>query len=361
MSKKRCTEGIENARVGYHGGMDSNQLRQFLAVAELEHVTNAAKRLNMTQPALTRALHKLEEQLHVRLFVHEGRNIRLTEEGAFLRDQVAPALAALDRAEESVRAFSLKEKDTVRLCIKSGSVLTVDAIALFAREHPEATFRVTQDELAEDNDLLVCSESATAAKAARTARSAEDGWSTEAFRSVEAAQPAESVPSASPGAPGNRPSRFRVPFEERVGVAVPAAQARRLSRGAQTIALERLAGARFIGLAGSQAFRALCESLCAAHGLAPDVAFESDNPSVVRKMIGLGLGVGFWPEHSWGPLGTDAAVWLPLRGVEFRRTVTVQLTPTGMEKPLARELHAGVVEMFRRAWSGADAGLGLAD
>ena len=80
--------------------MDLNKLRYFLVVAETEHVTRAANMLGISQPALTRAIHRLEEEMGVTLMMGEGRNIRLTEEGLFLKQHAAQAMRTLDEAEK---------------------------------------------------------------------------------------------------------------------------------------------------------------------------------------------------------------------------------------------------------------------
>ncbi|MDY4031914.1 MAG: LysR family transcriptional regulator [Pyramidobacter sp.] len=64
--------------------MELNQLRYFAKVAELEHMTQAARELNISESALSRTIRQLEEELGTRLFERRGRNIVLTESGALL-------------------------------------------------------------------------------------------------------------------------------------------------------------------------------------------------------------------------------------------------------------------------------------
>ena len=58
--------------------MELTQLRYFLKVAELQHITRASEELHIAQPALTQTIHKLEKELEVPLFGIKGRNIVLT-------------------------------------------------------------------------------------------------------------------------------------------------------------------------------------------------------------------------------------------------------------------------------------------
>ena len=122
-------------------------------------------------------------------------------------------------------------------------------------------------------------------------------------------------------------------FTERIGIAVPLSLHSSLP---EMLSLADLRETHFICLAGRQGFRRQCDLLCKHYGFVPHLAFESDNPSVVRKMIALGLGVGFWPEHSWGPVDPEKTFWQPLVEEGFRRTISIELTSQGIEKPVAR-------------------------
>ena len=76
--------------------MNLHHLRYFVTLAHLEHYTKAAKQLSITQPSLSHAIAALEEELNVRLFEKDGRNVVLTRWGnVFLKD-VEEILAHLD-------------------------------------------------------------------------------------------------------------------------------------------------------------------------------------------------------------------------------------------------------------------------
>lgn len=62
--------------------MTLDQLRVFVTVAELQHVTRAAERLNMTQSSVSNAISTMEARHRIKLFNRVGRRIELTSEGA---------------------------------------------------------------------------------------------------------------------------------------------------------------------------------------------------------------------------------------------------------------------------------------
>lgn len=75
--------------------MELTQLRYFMEVAESQHMTRSAEKLHVAQPALSRTIKRLEEELSVPLFAARGRNIVLTEYGRYLKEKLAPALSSL--------------------------------------------------------------------------------------------------------------------------------------------------------------------------------------------------------------------------------------------------------------------------
>lgn len=80
--------------------MDTRQLEMFVTLAEVLHFGRAAQQLGCTQPALSRAVQKLETDLDVQLFERDSRNVRLTDAGlAFLPG----AVDVVEKAREASR------------------------------------------------------------------------------------------------------------------------------------------------------------------------------------------------------------------------------------------------------------------
>src|SRR6266705_722559 len=84
-----------------HKAMDLLQLRYFQAVARHQHVSRAAAELRVAQPALSRAIARLEAELGVPLFDRRGRRVRLNRFGAMFLAQATVAVAA-----ETLRTLS---------------------------------------------------------------------------------------------------------------------------------------------------------------------------------------------------------------------------------------------------------------
>jgi len=82
--------------------MTLEQLRIFIAVAEKQHVTQAARELNLTQSATSAAIAALEARYDVKLFDRIGRGIALTQAG---RDFLIEARAVLARARAATRVL----------------------------------------------------------------------------------------------------------------------------------------------------------------------------------------------------------------------------------------------------------------
>lgn len=288
--------------------MELLQLRYFLAVAESEHMTNTAKQLHIAQPALTQSIHRLEQELGVSLFERAGRGIRLSPAGAYVRDRVKPAMETLENVARDVQLFQQGEQGVVRVGVHAASGVAIDGIAAYSELNPHASFEITQDERERHRDVIVTTITPRGSSTVENA--------------VE-----------------------KTPFSERIGIAVPAGSAL-----GDTASLADFANERFIALAGSRRFREVCDTLCARRAFTPHIAFESDNPLVVKKMIGLGLGVGFWPDHSWGDLDPKSCRLVHLQEPEFTRDVIVAKTSRCTPDSEAQRFYEFLLDYVAKRW-----------
>lgn len=288
--------------------MELLQLRYFLAVAESEHMTNTAKQLHIAQPALTQSIHRLEQELGVSLLERAGRGIHLSPAGAYVRDRVKPAMETLENVVRDVQLFQQGEQGVVRVGVHAASGVAIDGIAAYSELNPHVSFEITQDERERHRDVIVTTITPRGSSTVENA--------------VE-----------------------KTPFSERIGIAVPAG-----STLGETASLADFASERFIALAGSRRFREVCDTFCARRAFTPHIAFESDNPLVVKKMIGLGLGVGFWPDHSWGDLDPASCRLVHLRETEFTRDVIVAKTSRCTPDSEAQRFYEFLLDYVAKRW-----------
>src|SRR5258708_1155759 len=87
-----------------HGGpfdMEMHQVRYFLAVCETLNFTRASENCNVSQPALTRAVHKLEEELGGLLLRRENNLTHLTDLGRLVRPHLEQLMAQAEAAKSA--------------------------------------------------------------------------------------------------------------------------------------------------------------------------------------------------------------------------------------------------------------------
>lgn len=119
--------------------MNLNQLRYFECVGRLESYTRAARELHVSQPSLTTAIHKLEAEFKLTLFVKQGRHIVLTSTGQQLLLVVQQSLQTLDDGVAQVIATNSQQPIKLRVgCIPTviGTFLP-QVLHEFEQAHPQ--------------------------------------------------------------------------------------------------------------------------------------------------------------------------------------------------------------------------------
>lgn len=251
--------------------MELQQLRYFLVAAENQHITRASEKLHIAQPALTQSIHRLEKELGVPLFLSKGRGIVLTEYGRHLRERLTPVISEIDSIPEQLKKLAALSEETIHLNVLAASTLITEAIIKYRSTHKNIRFQLTQNEESNLFDI---------------------GVTTKLFyQPNEDAQSSEYV------------------CTEKIFLAVPNNEK---YSGRKSIKLIDVAEEGFISLLGSRQMRWICDKFCQHAGFKPKIIFESDNPAAVKNMIASNMGVGFWPEFSWGKLESDHVLLLEI-------------------------------------------------
>jgi DNA-binding transcriptional LysR family regulator len=126
--------------------MDLTLLRSLLAVAEAGTITGAAQRLNLTQPALSRRIHQLEEHLGATLLTRGRKGVILTPIGELVLPEARILAERYDHLRAEVAAHARLEGGTVRIGGGATAVSFVlpGAIAAYQLDHPSVRFEVKE-------------------------------------------------------------------------------------------------------------------------------------------------------------------------------------------------------------------------
>ncbi len=238
--------------------LNFTSLQYFQKTAELEHLTKAAEALHIAQPALSRTIRGLEEELETTLFEHQGRRIQLTRDGHILLKYANSFLSDLEKLEKELKDSKDQQQMTVKLSIKTAASLIPSFLIRFQKEHPEAILEIVlpNSGSAEGQmDLTLFADT----------RYIDDEHTVSLFR--------ESIVMLLP--PGDR--HKDLPY----------------------VSLKEFAKSNFIAPPKSFQVRELLERYCQEAGFAPRVVMESDNPDTVKEFVRAGLGVALVPQMTW--------------------------------------------------------------
>lgn len=124
--------------------MELTQLRTLIQVAELGSLSKAADRMRIAQPALSRQVRLLEEELGVRLFERHGRGMVITEAG---QDALRHAYRVVAEIQEIKSAVSNKDgalsgQVSIGMPPTVSDVLATPIVSAFQDRHPQATLRI---------------------------------------------------------------------------------------------------------------------------------------------------------------------------------------------------------------------------
>jgi DNA-binding transcriptional LysR family regulator len=136
--------------------MDIDEIRTFVAIAELGGFTRAGARLHRSQPAISRRLGLLEHELGAPLFERIRGRARLTEAGRAFLPHAEAALAALKDGRDAVQDLQAGLRGTVSLALVGTLADTqiVGTLHRFARRAPDVRLELRTASSSEVTDLV---------------------------------------------------------------------------------------------------------------------------------------------------------------------------------------------------------------
>jgi DNA-binding transcriptional LysR family regulator len=241
--------------------MELLQLHYFRTVAGTEHITRAAEQLHITQPALSKTIARLEEELGVPLFDRHHRQIRLNEFGKAFYKKVEAALTLLEEGQREVTEMAGLERGSLSIATNALNRLS-DVIGQFRAQFPEVRFHIVQVSPADSEKMAELLEQGKVDLCFSASRLHRPGIQEKPVLSAE-------VFLAVP--PGHR-------LENRRRVALPEA-----------------ADEPFIDYREGHPFREINEQICQQAGIRRNVVCEVEEPAALGNLVQAGLGVAFVP------------------------------------------------------------------
>lgn len=266
--------------------MTIDELQWYVVLAETEHMTEAATRLNVAQPTLSRSLARLERRLGTPLFDRANRRLRLNRYGAILLEHARRGLAELDTASERIGGLLDPDSGTVRLAFlhSVATWLVPELLRGYRRSMPQVHFELRQ---AAGHEIL---------------------------SDLEIGHVDLAVTSPRPAGPG---FGWQPMHREPLCLAVPADHplATR-SRCRLTEASEE----PFVALQPGLGLRETSDELFGRAGFTPTVTFESSEIPSMEALVSAGLGLAIVPEPRPGR-GTPGVAYPRLADAGAHRTI----------------------------------------
>lgn len=287
--------------------MELTQLRYFLKVAELQHITRASEELHIAQPALTQTIHRLEKELEVPLFGMKGRNIVLTEYGRYFYEKLKPLLTGIFDLPEQLQTMAKMENSTIHLNVLAASSLVTRAIIEYKKIDDEVHFQVSQNETDDLCDIVV---------------------TTKLFYN-------QSLQNQDEVFVCNEEIFLIVPNNERF-------------QNINEISLEEVKNEDFISLSGAKHFRAICDKFCKKEHIHPNIVFESDSPIAVKNMISANIGIGFWPSFSWEQIDTKNVKLLKIANTNCTRDILVTYKNNKTDDQITRKFYTFLIDFIEK-------------
>ncbi|WP_188067544.1 LysR family transcriptional regulator [Brevibacillus brevis] len=288
--------------------MELLQLQYFLTVARMEHVTEAARSLHVTQSSLSKTIQRLEEDLGVPLFDRTGRKLRLNEFGSKFLCRVERALFELEQGKLELRDLSNPEHGTLELAVTTASTLP-NILREFRKKRPDIQFHVQMLSTLEMITLLHRGE-------------------------------VDFCLSSPPIQDDD--IECEIVFIDPILVAVP--RGHRLA-DRSIVSLTELKDESFVGVKKGYGTRDFVDAICKSVGFAPTYVYEGDEPARLIQLVEAEIGIAFIPSTARD--SREQITYLRVENHELVREIALLWHKSRYISRAAQEFREVVVDYFR--------------
>jgi len=289
------------------------KLEVFNTVAAEGSFSRAAKRLLLTQPAVSQHIRDLESALGQQLFARGNRGVTLTPAGELLLDYTRCILRMLSEAENALTAFNVHSSGplTIGATPGVGVYLLPGWIQQFRRRYPEIKAVLRTGSTSQIADEV------------------RDGRLD--FGLIEG----ELFPD---------PPLQVLPFQN-IELRLIVSEGHPLAR-LPTVAITDLDRQAFIARPISSHTRQWTDQLFAQNGVTPEVVAEFDNPEAILQAVAAGLGVSLLPEWTLPPGSSGILRAIPVAGASLQRTLKLLWNDILPFRPPSQAFLSHLVELY---------------
>lgn len=264
--------------------MEIRQLSYFKIIAETENVSQASRRLHVSQPFLSRTIHTLEEELGVPLFERNGRKITLNENGQILYHYAEDILRLHNRAVSDLKQRQKNRPRQLKIAMLNATSLFPELITRFSEEHSDVRFSILRfsspEEIPDNCDIIIHASDSLASR-------------------MESA----------------------VLFQEECLLGM---SSRHPLASSKTIFPEMLEGQTFLLLTQDNSLGDLTRRYFKPMKISPRVPLQCDSQQTVTAFVEEGMGLAFFPSRTW-KIESDKILLRRIEGHTLMRTIYLSL------------------------------------
>ncbi|MFF2752836.1 LysR family transcriptional regulator [Psychrobacillus sp. NPDC058041] len=292
--------------------MEWQRLEYFQTMAKVQHMTRAAEILSISQPALSRSIAGLEEEIGVPLFDRQGRSIVLNRYGQMFLLRVNRIIKEMNDGLEDIQQLINPEQGEVSLGFLHtlGTSTVPNIIRAFHKQFPHITFQFkqnhthTQLQQLKSGELDLC---LLASMEDENQIEWTELWRDELYIIIQ----------------NNHPLANQ-----------------------KSISLKEIANESFISMKKGYALRKTTDEIFENLGLTPNVAFEGDEVATVAGFVAAGLGFSILPDG--GEIHSNKIAKLHINDAKCERTIGMAVVKNRYLSPAAKQFQQFVLDYFSR-------------
>lgn len=295
--------------------MELRQIKYFIEVANREHVTKAAQSLHVAQSAVSRQIFNLEEELGVKLFIRDGRTVKLTKIGEVFLEQMKQAVNVVDDAKQVVEEYLDPEKGTIHIGFPTSlaSYILPTAIYHFRKQYPEAKFELHQ------------------------------GAYSELIEAVEKGD--INIAILGPIPQDNDNISSSILFTEEIVALLPMNHP---LASRHTVKLRELQDDSFVLFPEGYVLRDVIVEGCLQRGFHPKISFEGRDMDAIKGLVSAGLGVTLIPEVTIVDCMPRATVRTRVIEPDLHRSVGAVISKDRALLPTEKMFYDFIKQFFQR-------------